>query len=86
MRRLWHAVSGPCDAICADQEPSALLHVEWLKGGKGLRAMCSARLDAPMLAIVEVWPRGAGIRTFIHWHLHGLDSCLMSFKRACTQG
>jgi 6-phosphogluconate dehydrogenase (decarboxylating) len=34
--------------------------------GKGLRAMCSAGLDAPMLAIVEVWSRGVVIRTFIH--------------------
>jgi hypothetical protein len=61
-------------------------HVERLKGGKGLRAMCSARLDSPMLAIIEVWPRGVGIRTSIHWVLHGVDSCLMSFKRACAQG
>jgi hypothetical protein len=54
MRRLRHAVSRPCDAICAHLEPSALLHVERLKGGTGLRAMCSAGLDAPMLAIIEV--------------------------------
>ena len=39
-------------------------------------------MAAPMLAIVEVWFRGEGVRTFIHWHLHGVDSCSMSFKRA----
>ena len=86
MRRLRHAVSRPCDAICAHLEPSALLHVEQLKGGTGLRAMCSAGLDSPMLAIVEVWFGGVGIRTFIHWVLHGVDSSSMSFKRACAQG
>ena len=38
-------------------------HVERLKGGKGLRAMWSAGLDAPMLAIVEVWFRGCLLYT-----------------------
>jgi hypothetical protein len=61
-------------------------HVERLKGGKGLRAMWSAGLDAPMLAIVEVWFRGVDIRTSNHWVLHGVDSCSMSFERACAQG
>ena len=68
MRRLRHAVSRPCDAICAVLETSAVLRVVRLKGGKGLRAMCSAGLDAPMLAIVEVWPPGV----CGHSHLHPL--------------